>query len=128
MGLMYISFYPYMFNPHPRNISPGNMYQIDLDLLIKMTRSYPEILIQLSTYDVNDCNPQEKVIEVIRSKFAANRFEEVAVIISSKSKKMMMSLIYHHGLTFIDELISLSHRFKNWFDSVVLNTYLKGCS
>ena len=125
MGLMYISFYPYMFNPHPRNISPGNMYQIDLDLLIKMTRSYPEILIQLSTYDVNDNNPQKRVIEDIRSKLTANGLGEVAII---RPSKKMMSRIYQRGLIFIDELISLSHRFKNWFDSVVLNTYLKGCS
>ena len=126
-GLMFISFDPYMFNRHPCNISPGNMYQTDLDLLIKMTRSYPEILIQLSTYDVNYDNPQKMVIEDIRSKLTANRFEEVAIIRPSKSKKMM-SLIYQRGLTFIDELTSLPHRFKNWFDFVVLNTYLQECS
>ena len=128
-GLMFISFDPYMFNRHPRYTSPGNMYQTDLDLLIKMTRSCPEILVQLSTYDVNDDNPQERVIEDIRSKLTANGFEEVAIIRPGKSKKMM-TLIYQRGLgpTFIDELISLPHRFKNWFDLVVLNTYLQGCS
>ena len=114
-GLMFISFDPYMFNRNPRNISPGNMYQTDLDLLIKATRSYPEILIQLSTYDVNDNNPQERVIEDIRSKLTANGFGEVATIRPGKSKKMM-SLIYQRGLTFIDELNSLPHKFKNWFD------------
>ena len=126
-GLMFITFDPCMFNRHPRIRSPGNMYQIDLDILIKMTRSYPEILIQLSTYDVNDDNPQERVIDVIRSKLTANGFGEVAIIRPSKSKKMM-SLIYQRGLTFIDELNSLPHRFRNWFDFVVLNTYLQKCS
>ena len=119
-GLMFISFDPCMFNRHPRNISPGNMYQTDLDLLIKMTRSYPEILIQLTTYDVNDNNPQKRVIEDIRSKLTANGFGEVAII---RPSKKMMSLIYQRGLIFIDELISLPHRFKNWFDFVVLYTY-----
>ena len=105
------------------------MYQTDLDLLINMTRSCSEILIQLSTYDVNDDNPQERVIEDIRSKLTANGFEEVAIIRPGKSKKMM-TLIYQRGLgpTFIDELHSLPDRFKNWFDFVVLNTYLQGCS
>lgn len=128
-GLMFISFDPNMFNRHPRKMAPERMYQTDLDLLIKVTRSYPEILIQLSTYDVNDDNPQEKVIEDIRSKLTANEFGEVAIIRPGKSKKMM-TLIYQRGLgpTFIDELHSLPDRFKNWFDFVVLNTYLQGCS
>ena len=128
-GLMFISFDPYMFNRHLRHISPGNMYQADLDLLIRTTCSYPEVLVQLSTYDVNDRNPQEKVIEVIRSKLTANEFGEVAIIRPGKSKKMM-TLIYQRGLgsTFIDELHSLPNRFKSWFDFVVLNTYLQGCS
>ena len=126
-GLMFISFDPYMFNRHPCSMSPGNMYQTDLDILIRMTRSYPEILIQLSTYSARFGNPQEKVIEVIRSKLTANGFGEVAIIRPGKSK-MMMTLIYQRGLTFIDELTSLPDQFKNWFDFVVLNTYLQECS
>ena len=120
-GVVFISFDPCMFNRHPRKISPRNMYQTDLDLLIKMTRSFPEILVQLSTYDVNDCNPQEKVIEAIRSKLTANGYGEVAIIRPGKSKKIM-TLIYQRGLTFINELTSLPHRFRNWFDYVVLST------
>ena len=114
-GLMFISFDPNMFNRHPRKIDPKNMYQTDLDLLIKVTRSFPEILIQLSTYSTNDNNAQEKVIEDIRLKLSANEFEEVAIV---KPNKMMMSLIYQRGLVLIDELTSLSHRFRNWFDFI----------
>ena len=91
------------------------MYQTDLDLLIKVTRSFPEMLIQLSTYSTNDNNAQEKVIEDIRLKLSANEFEEVAIV---KPNKMMMSLIYQRGLVLIDELTSLSHRFRNWFDFI----------
>ena len=97
------------------------MYQTDLDLLIKVTRSYPEILIQLSTYDANDDNPQHKVIKDFRLKLSANGFGEVAII---RPNKKMMSLIYQRGLIFIDELTSISHKFKNWFDFVVLNSSL----
>ncbi len=121
-GLMFISFDPYMFNRHLHKIHTGNMCQTDLDLLIKATCSCPEILVQLSTYSTNDGNPQGKVIKVIRSKLTANGFDEVAVI---KPNKMMMSLIYQRGLTFIDELTSLCLRFKKWFDFVVLNTNLQ---
>ena len=115
-GLIIVSFDPYMFNRHARNVKPENMYPTDLDRLVKATRSYPSnILLQLSTYSTNGGNGQEQTAEVIQSKLAPGGFDEVAII---RPHGGMMSLIYQRGITFSGELTSLPSRFKEWFDSI----------
>lgn len=117
-GLTFIAFDPCMFNRHLRiRRAPENMYPDDLRLLIEKTPCFSKILIQLSTYSVNDDNSQEQVIKKINSMLLPNEFEDVAIVKPSNS---MMSLIYQRGLdsALVDELTSLSRRFKKWFASI----------
>lgn len=114
-GLVFISFDPYMINRHQRKKNPGNIYPDDIDLLVEKTRSYSKnILLQLSTYDTNDDNPQDKVEACVRQKLEAAGFEKAAAIVCNKK---MMSFVYHRGVDFSKELASLSRRFDSWFNA-----------
>lgn len=115
-GLVFFSFDPYMFNRNPRSEKPGNMYPRDLQRLLNATRAYPEkLLLQLSTYSVNDNNRQCRVVECIRPTLKADGFEELAIV---KPSKTMMSLLYSRGVDFSAELTSLPERFQTWFDAI----------
>ena len=114
--LTLISFDPNMFNRHRRTKNTRNMYPDDLDLLVEATRARPkDILVQLSTYDTNDNNPQNAVSECIRSTLEPEGFEEVATI---AAKGKMMSLVYQRGVDFSAELTSIYSRFDNWFRAI----------
>ena len=115
-GIVLISFDPYMFNRNPRKQHMGNMYPEDLDRVINSIGMYPEnVLLQLSTYDTNDNNGQDAVSACIQSKLVSGGLEEVAIV---RPNGKMMSLLYHRGIAFSEELTSLPNRFKAWFDTV----------
>ena len=121
-SLTLVSFDPYMYNsrrmfndPQPRN--NGNLYPDDLAAALgSINMIEGGILIQLSTYDVNDDNPQGVVISSVNSIIVAAGFTLCAVVWLNKS---MMSLVYARNVPWRNvpwmvELADLPQRFINW--------------
>ena len=113
-SLTLVSFDPYMYNRRRGVVGPkkGNLYPDDIELALGAINSLKGgILIQLSTYDVNDNNPQGAVISSVDSILAASAFTLLAVVLVNKK---MMSLVYARNVSWSAELENLPDRFKKW--------------
>lgn len=113
-SLTLVSFDPYMYNRRCEVKRPnkGNLYPEDLKLVLDaMSNLEGGVLIQLSTYDTNDNNPQGSVISSIDSIMATSDFALCGVV---PANKKMMSLIFARNALWSDELSSLCARFKKW--------------
>ena len=107
-----VSFDPNMYNRHRRIHNPANLYPDDIELALRaMSNLEGGILIQLSTYDVNDANSQEAVISSIDSMLAPRGFTRSAVV---RVNNKMMSLVYARNVSWSAELAGLPSRFEKW--------------
>ena len=70
-----------------------------------------EVLIQLSTYDANDNNPQKDVIASLNSILEPAAFNLCAVV---RVNKKMMSSVYTRDVSWSAELADLCDRFDTW--------------
>ena len=116
-SLTLVSFDPYMYDSRrrfddPKNRKEGNLYPDDIERAIGVMNSLKGgILMQLSTYDMNDSNSQEAVISSVDSILAASDFKRRAVVLANKK---MMSLVYARDVSWAYELDKLPDRFKKW--------------
>ena len=110
--LTLLSFDPYMYNRHRRKRCPGNLYSSDLELTVCAVDALRgRVLLQLSTYDTNDGNPQEAVILSVDAILAKGCFRRTAVV---RVNGKMMSLVYTRGIDWFEELADMPQRFKRW--------------
>ena len=114
-SLTLVSFDPYMYNRR-RGVdaqNKGNLYPEDIDRVLDAVSILEGgILIQLSTYDTNDNNPQKAVISSVNSILAASAFTRCGVV-SANNK--MMSLVYARNVSWSTELANLPDRFSKWY-------------
>jgi hypothetical protein len=80
--LVFFSFDPYMFNRNTVRVSePGNMYPGDLDRFVTAIRPILQsLVVQLSTYSVNNANSQASVIRTVCSCLKDSGLEIVATV------------------------------------------------
>ena len=110
--LTLVSFDPYMYNRNHRNRKPCNLYPFDLERTLRaLVSAAGGVLIQLSTYDTNDNNPQERVISSIDGILASCRLRQAAVV---RVNGKMMSLVYGRGIPWLSELKDLPQQFEEW--------------
>ena len=102
-----------MINRHPvKNPQPGNMYPTDFTYLAKALERIPQgIIVQLSTYSVNDGNSQGEVTEMVRSLLKDCGLEIVAGVPASGH---MMSFVLSRGVAWSGRLQSLASDFGSW--------------
>ena len=112
-SLTLVSFDPYMYNRHQvATPKKGNLYPDDIELALRAVGSLKgEILIQLSTYSVNDDNPQGAVISSVNSILAGDAFTLAAVVWVNRET---MSLVYSRDVSWSAELADLPDRFTKW--------------
>ena len=115
--LTFLSFDPDMFNRHGskdiRKMKPS-----DLDLVAAaVTPITGNVLIQLSTYDVNSGNSQEDVRDAIVSCLKGGGLELLAVV---QTDRRMMSLVLGNiGVpVLVSDIGLLPGRFKSWLRRV----------
>lgn len=114
--LIFFSFDPYMFNQRfqVKRPRPGNMYPEDLELMRSITSTMRQkIVIQLSTYDTNDGNSPEKVIEAVHKEFRAS---DVEVSEPVKVKRKMMSIVLTKNIQSSRWLRNLPKSFESWME------------
>ena len=117
-ALTLVLFDPYMYNRRLGVKAPNtaNLYPEDIEMALDaMSRVNDGILIQLSTYDTNDNNPQGAVISSINSKLVARDFTLCSVV---PANKKMMSLVYARRVPWSRELTDLPYRFQEWLDAI----------
>ena len=123
--LAFFSFDPYMFN---RNVvkdpKPGNMYPSDLNCVATAVQSISQgIIVQLSTYSVNNANSQEAVIESVRSGLKAAGLDIVATVRANGTSNglpwQMMSIVLGRGIAWADSLRTLESRFELWLKRAI---------
>ena len=110
--LTFLSFDPNMYNRHQRKQKPANLYPSDLErALCAVDALRGQVLLQLSTYEANDGNPQEAVKLSVDAILAKGRFCRAATVpVNGK----MMSLVYTRGVDWSDELRDMPDRFTMW--------------
>jgi hypothetical protein len=119
--LIMLSFDPYMLSRSTvRHPDSANMYPSDLDLIATAVAPIPKgIIIQLSTYSVNNANSQDSVISEVRSRFKGSGLELVTAVRTLQTNgrdpnRQMMSLVLAKGVKWADSLASLENRFQSW--------------
>ena len=116
-ALTLVSFDPYMYNRR-RGVTAqnkGNLFPEDIERALGAISSLESgILIQLSTYDTNDNNPQGAVISSVNSIMAGSGFTLSGVMCINKK---MMSLVYAHNVSWSAKLANLPDRFKEWLQA-----------
>ena len=111
-SLTLVLFDPDMYNRNWRPRNSRNIYPEDLETaMCKMDRLDGGVLIQLSTYNVNDNNPQGAVISSVNQIMVANDFQLLAVV---PLDKRMMTLVYTRNVSWAYELADLPDRFDKW--------------
>ena len=115
-SLTLVSFDPNMYNRREgvATKNPGNIYPEYLKLALgAMCNLEGGILIQLSTYDMNDNNPQELVLESVDAIMAKKDFSRSAVVRVNGHK---MSLVYARNVPWAAALVNLPDRFLKWLN------------
>ena len=113
-SLTVISFDPTMYDSENSPVSRcgANLYRTDLGLVLHAVGGIDgPTIIQLSTYNAGDNNPQNKVIESINSVLTRSQFQYAAVVIADEN---MMSLVYTREIDWSDDLAGLPIRFAEW--------------
>ena len=117
-ALTLVSFDPYMYNRRlgAKAQNKGNLYPEDIELALDAMSGVNEgILVQLSTYDTNDNNPQGAVIASVNSILAARGFTLCGVV---RADNTMMSLVYTRNVPWSWELANLPDRFEKWSTTI----------
>jgi hypothetical protein len=111
--LVFFSFDPYMFDRHTvKEARLGNMYPEDLALLVSTVRSMRHgVIVQLSTFNANNVNPQGKVSAAIASEFEKCGFKIIANV---RANGNMMSVVLTRNVDWDDSLRALPDRFSLW--------------
>ena len=111
-SLTMVSFDPDMYNRNRRRRNSRNLYPYDLETAMRAMDCLGGCgLIQLSTYNVNDNNPQGAVISSVNQIMVANDFQLLAVV---PLDKRMMTLVYTRNVSWAYELADLPDRFDKW--------------
>jgi hypothetical protein len=111
--LTVLSFDPDMFNRHGSD-NGRNMAPSDLTLIAKTIEPVSgALLVQLSTYDVNDDNGQREVEGAVRSGLEVAGLQLVAVV---STDRKMMSLVLARGceMPFMRAVAQLASQFNGW--------------
>ena len=109
----YISFDPNMYDRHEvQSPKPENMYPSDIRILFHAIGALPDVpmIVQLSTFSVNNANSQCDVIESLVPEFTKNGFAAMYV----RADNSMMSFIFSRQLTVASDL---ENRFQSWLAS-----------
>ena len=113
--LALLSLDPNMYNRHPRERDPRNLYPSDLERTVRaLCAVQGGILVQLSTYAANDGNAQGAVISSANTILATGGLRLAAAV---RVDGQMMSLVYARGLDWSAELAGLPGRFDAWLDT-----------
>ena len=111
-SLTLVSFDPDMYNRNWRKRNSRNLYPYDLEMAMRAMDGLDGCgLIQLSTYNVNDNNPQGAVISSVNQILVANDFQLLAVV---PLDRRMMTLVYARNVSWAYELADLPNRFDKW--------------
>ena len=116
--LTLVSFYPDMYDRHPPDRNPRNLYPENLELALRFLHKVDgATLLQISTYSRGrqNENPQGAVISSVNSILFRDGFRLAAVMIASQDK---MSLVYARGAEWAAELAGLPDNFTNWLGGV----------
>jgi hypothetical protein len=117
--ILLISFDPYMYdkNPELATKNPGMMYPQDLCLIVEAIREVRgPIIIQLSTYSVNNNNPQDLVEKSVKSILEPCGYKVAALI---KADNAMMSFVLLKNADGLQErFANLQSRFTVWLGSI----------
>ena len=111
--LTVLSFDPDMFNRHGSN-DGRKMTPSDLELVASIVKAIPgAVVVQLSTYDVNDDNGQADVEPAIISGLRGGGLELFALV---RTDRQMMSLVFGRSCTreCVDEVAKLPGLFESW--------------
>lgn len=112
--LLLFSFDPYMFNARVdvKDQQPGNMYPQDLQHLASIVKRIPQgVVVQLSTYDANDGNFQEKVVECVDSSL---RDCGLKIVAKAAVGEKMMSLVLTRSIQWSSCFGQLPDHFHSW--------------
>ncbi len=110
--LALFSFDPYMFDRHGLGRNPGHMYPGDLDVFTQaITELNQGVIVQLSTYSANNNNPQDAVIQALKSRLEFSGLEIVAVV---RADGNMMSVLLARNVDWQASLNSIPARFQSW--------------
>lgn len=109
-ALTFVSFDPCMYNRHFRlGLDRANLDLCDLNLTLgALCNVGGPTVIQLSTYDTQDGNPQGAVIASVNSALFRGGFALAAVVRVDGS---MMSLVYARNVEWSGDLAGLPGRF-----------------
>lgn len=113
-SLTLVSFDPYMYNRRCNAHSPdeGCLYPSDLERTVDALDAVQgRVLVQLSTYDTNDDNPQGAVISSVNTILVKSHFCLAAVV---RVNGKMMSLVYVRGIEPCAEFADMPGRFRRW--------------
>jgi len=106
----YISFDPNMYDRHEvQSPKPEYMYPSDIPIVCNALRALPTVpmIVQLSTYSVNNDNSQCDVIGSLVPEFRKNNFAAMCV----RADSAMMSFIFSRKVTVASDL---ENRFRSW--------------
>jgi len=104
-----------MFNRHGASNS-GQMGPADLAAVVTTFAAVRgPVIVQLSTYDVNNDNAQSDVEPVVTSGFGQGLLQLLALV---KANNAMMSLVYGRDVNWASSLASLPLRFKGWLSQM----------
>ena len=114
-SLTLVSFDPYKYDTCRGHFTEGSsdLYPQDIELIHNLLRNLDgQILIQLSTYNTPQGNPQNNVIAQVGG--VLKDFERAAVV--RVPARPMMSLVYSRGLddNWLEELRGLPCGFTSW--------------
>jgi len=112
-----ISFDPYMYNRRRdvRDPCPGNLYPCDLELTVRALAAVRGgVLVQLSTYDTQDGNSQDRVLSSADAVLETGRLHRATDV---RVRGKMMSLVYVRGIDWFAELADMPRRFGEWLDT-----------
>lgn len=117
--ILLLSFDPYMYerNPDLATNKLGVMYPQDLCLVVDAIRDVQcPIIIQLSTYDVNNNNPQDLVEKSVKGILEPCGYKVAALI---KADNAMMSFVLVRNADGLRErFVDMPSRFTVWLGSI----------
>ena len=117
-SLTLVSFDPDMYDRHPPDRNPRNLYPENLELVLRSLKGVDgATLLQVSTYSRgrrND-NPQGAVISSVNSVLFRDGFKLASIVIANQD---MMSLVYARGVRWATQLAGLPDNFTSWLAEV----------
>jgi len=116
------SFDPYMVSSRKdaKTSKVANIYPEDIDCLTAVAATLPQaVIMQISTYDSNDGNSQERVVTMLHSSAVGSGLEIIDKVRPLRSDGQgpsgkMMSVILARNAPWAKSLAPLEYRFQRW--------------